>query len=256
MAKNLQIPLQTLKKGDIYAQKVLKALQTYPFNDISPDLELTINPRSKRMALRVDVKSRKVRLVMPVRASMRSAYRFALENKYWIREKIGELPEIIEYKDGSKIKILGKPVTIHITYNPTLKTTSIQLINNQLEVLTNKQDPSARIRRFIIQMAKEHLSALSHEKAALIHKKILKIDVKDTSSRWGSCSSDGRLSYSWRLIFAPEHAFDYVVAHEVAHLQHMDHSPAFWDVCESLSNDYSRGKSWMKNKAAELIQYA
>ncbi len=239
----------------ILADKALKALEKYPFEDISPDLVVKINPRAKRMALRLDPKKRQVNLVIPKRSSLRGAYMFALEHKYWIQEKLAELPEIIEYIDGAQISILGKSVTICINYDETLKKTDISLLNNSLFVSTNKEDPSSRIRRFIINLAKTRLSDLAHKKAALINKTISKIDVKDTTSRWGSCSHDGKLCFSWRLIFAPPQAFDYVVAHEVAHLRYMDHSPAFWDQCEDLCENYSKGKSWMRRHSGDLIRY-
>lgn len=240
----------------IWAQKTDNALKTYPFEDISPDLVLKINARAKRMALRVDPKKRVINLVLPKRSSMRSAYRFALEHKYWIREKLAELPQQIKFENGAVISILGEDTAIKVTYDKTLKTTNITLKNNELFVLTNKEDPAPRIKRFIINMAKERLSALAHEKAAKIGKKITEIKVKDTISRWGSCSHDGKLCFSWRLIFAPYNSFDYVVAHEVAHLCVMDHSPAFWNQCESLCDNYSKGKSWMRRNSGELIRYS
>jgi hypothetical protein len=79
--------------------------------------------------------------------------------------------------------------------------------------------------------------------------------VREKKSRWGSCSSDDHLSYSWRLIFAPPAALDYVVAHEVAHLVHMNHSKAFWNLCRSLSHDFVNGQYWMKNHGHELMRY-
>jgi len=256
VAKALKIGLKSKTQKDILSEKVNKALQVYPFSDISPALTLKINPRAKRMALRVDTHKRVVNLVIPKRASLRSAYMFALEHQYWIQQKVAEMPETIDYVDGAKIKILGQSVTIQINRDLTLRKTDITLKNNILLLSTNKDDPSARIRRFIINLAKEKLSKLADEKADIIDKKIHSVTVRDTSSRWGSCSYDGKLSFSWRLIFAPENAFDYVVAHEVAHLQHLDHCPAFWHVCEDLSADYSRGKKWMKSHAQELIKYA
>lgn len=239
----------------IFAEKTENALKIYPFEEISPNLVLKINPRAKRMALRVDPKKRVVNLVLPKRASMRSAYTFALEHKYWIREKIAELPEQISFTDGAILSILGEKTEIKVTYDSALKTTDIRLINNELLVFTNKENPNPRIKRYIINYAKERLSTLAHQKAAKIDKKIAGIKVKDTTSRWGSCSHDGHLSFSWRLIFAPYNAFDYVVAHEVAHLRVMDHSPAFWAECEALCDDYSLGKGWMRRHSGDLIRY-
>ncbi len=254
-AKTLLNPFKTAPKAAIYAEKTEKALQTYPFGDISPDLVLKVNPRAKRMALRVDMKAKKVNLVLPKRASFRNAYKFALEHKYWIRKKIDEFPETIHYQDGVTLSILGEDIPIQVDYDPSYKKTDLHIENGVLSVQTNKEDPSARIKRFIIAYAKERLSALAHEKAEMAGKTIAKIDVKDTSSRWGSCSSDRKLCFSWRLIFAPYDAFDYVVAHEVAHLTHMDHSPAFWNHCTDLCKDYTRGKTWMKRHSGELVRY-
>lgn len=254
-AKALQNSQNTLKNADKLALKVDNALKTYPFHEISPDLTVKINPRAKRLALRVDPRANKVNLVIPKRTSMVKAYRFAHQNRHWIREKLSELPQPIRLEHGAIIPLLGEETTINVAYDKTLKSTDITLINNILFVKTNKENPHPRILRYIKKIALEQLSALAHKKAAQIDKKITKIDVKDTSSRWGSCSHDAKLSFSWRLIFAPYDSFDYVVAHEVAHLSVMDHSPAFWEVCEALSENYSTGKNWMKHNGGELVRY-
>lgn len=237
------------------AEKADNALKTYPFADISADLVLKINPRAKRMALRVDPKKHLVNLVVPKRASMKQAYLFALEHKYWIRQKLDELPSSIPFANGTIIPLLGQNREIKITFDSTLKTTRIDLKNKELLVFTNKPDPAARIKRFIITLAKEHLTTLSHEKAAQTGKTIQSVTVKDTASRWGSCSQDAELCYSWRLIFAPTEAFDYVVAHEVSHLTYMDHAPDFWHLCEDIADNYSKGKNWMKRHGGDLIRY-
>jgi predicted metal-dependent hydrolase len=242
-------------QAEIFAQKTDKALKTYPFSDISENLHLKINPRAKRMALRVDTKKHQVNLVLPKRVNMRDAYKFALEHKYWIRDKIAEMPENVKFEDGVTLPILDEEIIIIVNYDKTLKKTSISMKNNDLLVFTNKEDPSSRIKRFIINFAKKRLTILAHEKAEMAGKIIQKIDVKDTSSRWGSCSQDGKLCFSWRLIFAPYNSFDYVVAHEVAHLTHMDHSSAFWNHCSDLCKDYSKGKAWMKRHSGELVRY-
>ena len=99
-AKALQNRKNSKSEALLRAQKADNALKTYPFTDISPDLNLKINPRAKRLALRLDPKKRVVNLVVPKRGSMRDAYMFALEHKYWIREKLAELPAPISFTDG------------------------------------------------------------------------------------------------------------------------------------------------------------
>lgn len=232
-----------------------KATTRYPFHEISEHLDIKISPRAKRMALRVDAKDGSVKLVIPKRASILSAYEFALKNAYWIKDRVAEMPEAIAFENGTIIPVLGKNRKINISYDNTLKRTSIALKNNEIIVFTNKEDPSLRIKRFLIDLAKKELTALAHVKAEMADRKIERVDVKDTSSRWGSCSHDGRISFSWRLIFAPTDAMDYVVAHEVAHLVHLDHSPNFWKVCEQLSDEYHKGHRWMKKNGAQLMRY-
>ncbi|MCI5060954.1 MAG: M48 family metallopeptidase [Alphaproteobacteria bacterium] len=252
--QNIENKLRQIPKNAI-AKKLEYALQAYPFDDISPDLKLKINPRAKRMALRLDARARVVNLVIPKRASIRSAYHFAREHQQWIREQLDTLPDQIHLSHGAEISILGQSFTLDIHYDSALRRTDIAFQDSYLKISTNKQDPTSRLKRFLINHAREEITKLAHAKAATIEKKITKIDLKDTKTRWGSCSHDGVLSYSWRLIFAAPEAFDYVVAHEVAHLKHMDHSPAFWMQCEDLCLDYSKGKSWMRNNSDLLHRY-
>ena len=226
-----------------------------PFADISPRLKLSVSERAKRMALRLDPQNRLVHLIIPKRANMRTAYLFAEKNKDWIREKIRDLPRQVPFKNGEILPILGRDRQIIVLYNPALRITEIQLKKDELLVLTNKPDSSVRIRRFLIDLAKVKLTEMALEKAALLRRRIDDVQVKDTRSRWGSCTEDGRLSFSWRLIFAPMKALDYVVAHEVAHLCHMDHSDNFWRVCERASKDYHEGKDWMQSHGHSLMRF-
>lgn len=211
--------------------------------------------RARRMALRLDTKERVFHLVVPKGVSLRKAEAFAEGHQDWMEEKLQELPPQILLEDGCLIPIFGERTRIRIHYTPDLERTKLLLESRVLHVFTNKEDPSPRIVRFLKALAKQELEVLTREKAEIIRKKVRAISVRDTKSRWGSCSSDGKLSFSWRLIFAPPEALDYVVAHEVAHLKHLDHSQRFWDVCEALSNDYEEGKYWMRNHGHELMRY-
>lgn len=242
-------------QADLFSRDGDNGLSGLPFSDISPRLQVNISERAKRMGLRLDPRKRVVHLVIPKRASMRAAYLFAEENKDWIREKLRDLPRPVPFKDGETLPILGRDRKIIILYNDALKQTDIMLKRDELLVLTNKPDPTVRIRRFLMDLAREKLTEMALEKASLVRRKVDEVLVKDTRSRWGSCSEDARLSFSWRLIFAPLKAFDYVVAHEVAHLVHMDHSDNFWRVCERLSRDYEEGKDWMGVNGHDLMRF-
>ena len=207
------------------------------------------------MALRLDPKERVINLVVPKGVSEARALAFAAEQQDWITKHLKRLPQAVAYKDGTVIPVLGQDVRLCITQDFTLKRTSISLNNNELLVSTNKEAPQGRIIRFLKNLAKEKLTTLSHEKAAILGKTVKAVQIRDTKSRWGSCTPDGRISYSWRLIHAPYESLDYVAAHEVAHLKHMNHSPRFWALCEKLCDDYESGKGWMRANAQDLMRY-
>lgn len=220
-----------------------------------PYISVKRSKRARRLALRLDPKERVFHLVIPNGVNLKKAQRFAEEHDSWMQAALDELPQPIAFEDGSDLPILGQERRIHVFYDETLRTTSINLKFKELIVTTNKDDPTPRIERALKRIAKKELTTLAREKADSIGKTVEKISVRDTKSRWGSCSSDGNLSFSWRLLFAPKEAFDYVVAHEVAHLVHMDHSTAFWNLCRDLSDDFLEGEYWMREHGHELMRY-
>ncbi len=207
------------------------------------------------MALRLDPKTGLINLVMPQRASFKKALEFAQGQQSWIIRHAATAPAPLRLMDGTIIPVLGQDCIIRITRDNTLKRTSIHLMGNEIQVSTNQEDPSIRIIRFLKRLACDEITRRAKEKADSIGKPIAQIQVRDTTSRWGSCSVDARLSFSWRLIFAPVESLDYVVAHEVAHLVHMNHKAQFWALCENLSTDYTTGRQWMKTHGATLMRY-
>lgn len=223
--------------------------------DLPPYIRVEKSPRAKRLALRLNQKERVFHLVIPRGMSLSKAQAFAEEHDRWMKEKLRDLPAPVRFKHGAIIPVMGKNREIKIIHRKALKTTEIILKYNELLVFTNLEDPTSRIVRFLKNIARDELEKLSLEIAARLGKKIRSVSVRDTKSRWGSCSQDGRLSYSWRLIFAPPAAFNYVVAHEVAHLRHLDHSKNFWQLCRRLSDDYLEGQFWMHNHGHELMRY-
>lgn len=226
--------------------------QEYAFPDY---IKVVRSDRARRLALRLDSKERVMRLTIPKGTPHKHALRFVNQHDDWIQERLLTLPCITPFADGIEVPILGSLRRIEVNFDDTVKRTSVKLQDKIIHVRTNKDDPANRIERYLRKLAKETLTELSHEKAAQIDKTVRSVAVRDTKSRWGSCSADGSLSYSWRLIFAPYEAMDYVVAHEVAHLQHLDHSRAFWNLCTELSDDYVEGKYWMQNHGNELMAF-
>lgn len=223
-------------------------------------LKVKASARARCFTLRLNYRDRCIDLIMPKRASKSQALMFARKNSDWISEKLDSLPQPVPFAEGAVLPILGENTLIKITQNPVRKTTSVKLNTSDLqqailEVTTNKDDPSARIKRYLKTLAKQRLADMVSDKADQIGKDVKAIRIGDMTSRWGSCSSQGDVSLSWRLIFAPFEACDYVVAHEVAHLKHLDHSPRFWRLCENLSLNYKEGKTWIKDNGYTLMRY-
>ena len=220
-----------------------------------PHVRVLRSTRARRMALRLDPKDRAFHLVVPKGISLKQAQRFAEEHDEWMREKLRSLPKAVRFKHGESIPIFGRNRRIELIYNRDVKKTEIELTTYELKIVTNLKNPNSRIVRFLKNLAQIEMEMLSRKKARRIREQLNLVRVRDTKSRWGSCSSDGNINYCWRLIFAPYEAMDYVVAHEVAHLRHMDHSANFWALCRRLSENYLEGSYWMGNHGHELMSY-
>ncbi len=223
--------------------------------DIADFIQIKHSKRARRLALRLDPKERVVNLVIPRGVSLRNAEAFARHHENWIEKCLMDLPHPVPFEDGNIVPVFGIKRLITIDYNPDYNTTDIKLLRNEIRIVTNKEDPTPRLIRFLKSIAKEKLTEMSLEKAALVRRRVYGVSIKDTKSRWGSCSEDGKLAFSWRLIFAPPKAMDYVVAHEVAHLVHLNHGASFWRLCRDLSDDFMDGEYWMRNHGHELMSY-
>lgn len=224
------------------------------FTTISPHIFVKISPKAKRLALRLDGRARRVNLVIPKKASLKKAYEFAELNSAWIKDKIEGLPRPVPYTNGTILPIMGINRTLRILNNGG-KTTQITLTDAELIVISPLDDVTPRIGRYLRNLALEKLGELAHLKASQLNRKLSKFVVRDMRSRWGSCSTDGRMTLSWRLIFAPIASIDYVISHEAAHLHHPDHGKKFWELCEKLSTDFTTGHDWMQKNGVSLGRY-
>lgn len=224
------------------------------FTTISPHIFVKISPTAKRLALRLDSRARRINLVIPQRASLKKAYEFAELNQDWINSKINALPQPVPYIDGTILPMMGAMRTLRILHSPS-KITRLTLTDTDLVVTTHLDDVAPRISRYLKSLAAKELGHLAHAKAARLNKRLSHFTVRDMKSRWGSCSIDGRMTLSWRLLFAPMAAIDYVISHEAAHLIHPNHGPDFWALCESLCLDFRAGHDWMRRNGINLGRY-
>ena len=238
-------------------------------------IQKSINPRAKRLSLRVDQRTGALRLTIPKWTPQWQIDRFLKKNADWIAERQAKILSPIPIANGHLIPFMGidhdivieqhSKRTTEISLSSSLQGLSLQSMDyrnksgnddHKIIIKTSRNDPTTNLKRWVIDQAKHKIDPLAHEKAAVIQQSISKIDLRDTTSRWGSCSTDKRIMLSWRLIMTPPEILDYVVAHEVAHLKHMNHSAKFWDLCYELSNgDADNARQWLKTHGNNLMRY-
>lgn len=214
--------------------------------DLPPDLLIRKSMKAKRVTLRVNPKLRAVELVVPKRVSMKYAMEFAASQREWIEDQRAKM--------GDSLPLLASEAR---TLKRDARKVLTALVNEKLKLLPASKNVVPSLSTLPSWATLPLFSFMKHDaSAANDHRwKDVKIRIGDPKTRWGSCHPDGRISFSWRLMLAPEAARDYVVAHEVAHLIHHDHSRKFWDLCKQLSNDFEAGHGWMKREGNNLHSY-
>ncbi|WP_193366641.1 M48 family metallopeptidase [Pelagibius marinus] len=215
-------------------------------------LELRRHPQARRITLRLTPEGDGVRLVLPNRTPIHEAVAFAERNSGWILKHLAKVPERIPFADGAVIPLLGENHVV--THDPAARGGVIRE-PGLLRVSGQPEHLPRRLGDFLKREARAEIGARARDKAARVERRVGRLSLRDTRSRWGSCNSDGDLNFSWRLILAPEVVLDYVVAHEVAHLVHLNHSQRFWKLAGRLSEDMSGAKIWLRRNANELWRY-
>jgi predicted metal-dependent hydrolase len=215
---------------------------------------IRVSQRARRLSLRVDAASRGVELVLPRWVSGDAAIGFVAQHRGWIAARVAAMPLPQRLADGAIVPVLGVPHRIRRVVEPTAP--PVTIVDGEIRVRGDPAHLPRRVRDHLIALAKRDFAARARVLAARLGKSVTRVGVRDPKSRWGSCSSTGSLSFSWRLIFAPEPVVDYVVAHEVAHLVEMNHSPRFWRVVASLVPDSAGPRGWLKRHRLELLSYA
>jgi len=159
----------------------------------------------------------------------------------------------VPFVEGAIVPVLGVPHRIRREHDPAAPPVAIAA--GEIRVRGEPAHLARRLRDHLRALARHELAGRARALAQRIDRTVLKVGVRDTRSRWGSCSGSGALSFSWRLILAPEAVVDYVVAHEVAHLAEMNHGPRFWRLVESLMPDSGAPRAWLKRHRGELLSY-
>ncbi len=213
-------------------------------------LILRRHPRAKHLKLRFDVKSYCAVLTLPPGVSDRKARQFANKHHDWIAEQYDKSPVTIPLRAGEVIPYQGQATKI--TAAPD-EAAGVTLRDGTLIVAGPHAGFETRLQNWLKKQARLTLSTAIEDYAQPLGRRPHKIMIRDTKSRWGSCSSRKTLSFSWRLIMAPSPVLDYVVAHEMAHLVEMNHSPDFWALVEKLYPDWRKARRWLKSEGNGLM---
>jgi predicted metal-dependent hydrolase len=220
-------------------------------------VRLRRNAQARRYTLRIHSVTREVVLTMPPRGSVRQASAFAQKHGAWISARLQRLPDAAPFTDGAILPLRG--IEHRIVHRPkargTVWTEATEGGEPLLCVAGAAPHVARRVRDYLKRQAKADLERASRQAAAALGVAIKRVSIRDQSSRWGSCSTGGALSYSWRLIMAPSFVLDYLAAHEVAHLVQMNHSPAFWRIVERICPQVKSAKAWLDARGTELHRY-
>lgn len=213
--------------------------------------------QARRYTLRIDAASREVVLTIPPRGSLKEAREFAQKHGAWIAARLQRLPQATPFAHGVIVPLRGVPH--RVVHRPhvrgTVWTERDDAGERLLCVAGAPPHHNRRVGDFLKREAQRDLDAASRRYAGALDVAIKRISVRDQSSRWGSCSNTGVLSFSWRLILAPSYVLDYLAAHEVAHLVELNHSPKFWRLLKRLNPDCERAKAWLDTHGTDLHRY-
>ena len=217
-------------------------------------LRIVESARAKRLTLRIGAGGQSLRVTVPPGHPQRDIDRFLDRHRGWLESRLAALPDRPDLRPGVKLPVLGVPH--RIIHEPGKRGTVRQTVLDGEPVLIVHGDRAHLKRRladFMKKLARAEIEPLvARHAAAAGGRSVTAVRYKDTVSRWGSCSSTGGLSFSWRIAMAPRPVIDYLVAHECAHLKHMDHSQRFWKLCGALCPRMDESKAWLKRNGQAL----
>jgi predicted metal-dependent hydrolase len=221
--------------------------------DLGAPVSIRVSPRARRLLLRIDAAARHVELVLPHGTPPEHGLRFLDAQRGWIAARLEALPRPVGFAEGAVIPVFGVPH--RICREADAAAWPVAIADGEIRVRGEPEHIARRVRDHLAHFAAHEMAHRARAFADRIDRKIARVTVRDTKSRWGSCSAAGNLSFSWRLVFAPLPIVDYVVAHEVAHLVEMNHGPRFWRLVRELTPDCTTPRAWLKRHRTELLSY-
>ncbi|WP_147047570.1 M48 family metallopeptidase [Methylobacterium gnaphalii] len=221
------------------------------------DLHIVLRrrPTARRLTLRVSNATGEVIMTLPSRTSLAVAQKFAVSHGGWIVARLAKVPARVTFESGADIPLRGE---VHrIVHRTGRAACTVERAGEEAMIVVSGDAAhlSRRVRDFLQREARRDLTSAAEVYAARLGERPRRITVRDTRSRWGSCTASGELNFSWRLILAPPMVLDYLVAHEMAHMREMNHSVRFWNLVESVCPNVDEAERWLKRYGSELHRY-
>lgn len=222
------------------------------------------SPRARRISLTVNEARRGAVLTVPSHTGLEEAGDFLARHFDWLQERLEAIPAAIPFADEAIIPLRGEPHVL--AFRPGTRRRGVVWRSEaeengagddcpRLVVSGAPEHAPRRLKDWLKKQARDDLSDRCSVHAETLNVTPTRITVRDQSSRWGSCSANGALSFSWRLILAPHFVLDYLAAHEVAHLREMNHSDRFWAHVRATCPDTDKAKRWLRKNGASLHSY-
>ncbi|MGY6410447.1 MAG: M48 family metallopeptidase [Alkalilacustris sp.] len=213
-------------------------------------VRLRPDPRARRFSLRVSQGCGRVTLTFPPRAGRAAALAFARDREDWLRRTLAGLPDRQVAQPGVRVPFLGAELTL----------VAAPLRRARREGAALLVPPGAAAgpatAAYLKAEAAARLGPLCAAHAGRLGRPLAGVVLRDTRSRWGSCTATGRLMFNWRLVMAPPAVIDYVAAHEAAHLVEMNHGPAFWALVARLHPDHAAARAWLRRNGVSLQRWS
>ncbi|MGL4404255.1 MAG: M48 family metallopeptidase [Notoacmeibacter sp.] len=215
-------------------------------------LNVVRSTRANRLTLRIGRNGDAAKVTAPTHVREVEIMEFVSRHMGWLGEKLNSYPEKPNLRAGLKVPIKGVAHKIVHCSGRGVNRVVPGETGPELHLHGQENAIARRIADYLKKEAKLTIEPMALKLAAETGKRVKSIRFKDTTSRWGSCSSDGNLSFSWRIMMAPPRVIAYLVAHEVAHLTEMNHGPKFWELCEKLCPDQDACRAWLKRNGSKL----
>ena len=207
--------------------------------------------RARRISLRIDPRDGSVIVTLPPRATRPAGMALLIDHAAWVSERLAALPGHTPFADGECVPLHGLDHVIR--HVPDMRG-GAWIDRREILVAGEARFLARRVDDFMRDEARRRFGGLVAQKAALAGVLPRRVIVKDTRSRWGSCAANRTLAFSWRLVMAPRFVQDYVAAHEVAHLRHMNHGERFWTLVHGLTPHTDSAMAWLRAEGPKLLR--